>query len=532
MISAQQLEVRAGARLLMHDVSFRVGPGDKVGLVGRNGAGKTTLTKILAGEGLPASGTVHATGSVGYLPQDPRTGDPDVLARERILSARGLDDVVRRLRAAEQEMGSDKPSVRERAMRRYERADADLHAGGGYAAESEAAQIAHSLGIEDRVLAQPLRTLSGVQRRRVELARILFSGSETLLLDEPTNHLDADSIGWLREFLRNHKGGLVVISHDVGLLEACVNRVLHLVANRAVMDVYNMGWKAYLAQRETDEKRRKRERVNAETKAKTLTDQANKMRAKATKAQAAQSMLKRAEKLMEGIEGERKADRVARIKFPAPAPCGKTPLTASELSKSFGSLEVFTDVGLAIDKGSRVVILGLNGAGKTTLLRILAGVDKADTGEVLPGHGLKIGYYAQEHETLDTSRTVLENMHTAAPQLTDTEARSVLGSFLFSGDDAQKPARVLSGGGKTRLALAILVVSSANVLLLDEPTNNLDPASREEVLAAIRAYEGAIVLVTHDEGAVHALEPDRVLILPDGVEDLWTASYADLVSLA
>ncbi|MBF4767951.1 ABC-F family ATP-binding cassette domain-containing protein [Nocardioides agariphilus] len=532
MITAQHLEVRAGARLLMQDVTFRVAPGDKVGLVGRNGAGKTTLTKILAGEGQPASGSVTASGSVGYLPQDPRTGDPEVLARERILSARGLDDVVRRLRQSETEMGSDDPSVRERAMRRYERADAELHAGGGYAAESEAAQIAHSLGIEDRVLGQPLRTLSGGQRRRVELARILFSGAETLLLDEPTNHLDADSVVWLREFLKAHKGGLVVISHDTALLESTVNKVLHLDANRGEIDVYNMGWSAYLSQRETDERRRKRERLNAERKADALMDQANKMRAKATKAQAAQSMMRRAERLMAGVEGERRADRVARIKFPSPAPCGKTPLTASELSKSYGSLEVFTDVDLAIDKGSRVVVLGLNGAGKTTLLRILAGIDQADTGEVVPGHGLRLGYYAQEHETLDTSQTVLANLHSAAPQLTDTEARSVLGSFLFSGDDAEKPARVLSGGEKTRLALAILVVSSANVLLLDEPTNNLDPASREEVLAAIRTYTGAIVLVTHDEGAVHALEPDRVLILPDGVEDLWNPSYADLVSLA
>jgi ATPase subunit of ABC transporter with duplicated ATPase domains len=243
-------------------------------------------------------------------------------------------------------------------------------------------------------------------------------------------------------------------------------------------------------------------------------------------------MLKRAERLMEGIEAERATDRVAKIAFPKPASCGKTPLTAQELSKSYGSLEVFTDVDLAIDRGSRVVVLGLNGAGKTTLLRILGGLDKPDTGEVVPGHGLRLGYYAQEHETLDTSRTVLENLVSAAPKLTDTEARSVLGSFLFSGDDAMKPAGVLSGGEKTRLALATLVVSSANVLLLDEPTNNLDPASREEVLAAIRAYEGAIVLVTHDEGAVHALDPDRVLILPDGVEDLWTPDYADLVALA
>ncbi len=532
MITAHQLEVRAGARLLMEDVSFRVAPGDKVGLVGRNGAGKTTLTKILAGEALPAAGKVTAAGEVGYLPQDPRTGDPEVAALDRILSARGLDDVVRRMREAEREMASGDEDVRERGMKRYTRADNELHAGGGYAAEAEAQQIASSLGIEERILTQPLRTLSGGQRRRVELARILFSGAETLLLDEPTNHLDADSIAWLREFLRSHKGGLIVISHDVALLEACVTKVLHLDANRAEIDMYNMGWKSYLTQRETDEKRRKRERMNAENKAKTLTDQANKMRAKATKAQAAQSMLKRAEKLMAGLEGERRADRVAKIAFPKPAACGKTPLTASDLSKSYGSLEVFTDVDLAIDRGSRVVILGLNGAGKTTLLRILAGLDKPDTGEVHPGHGLKLGYYAQEHETLDTSRSVLENMRTAAPDLTDTEARSVLGSFLFSGDDATKQASVLSGGEKTRLALATLVVSSANVLLLDEPTNNLDPASREEVLNAIRSYQGAIVLVTHDEGAVHALEPDRVLILPDGVEDHWTPDYADLISLA
>ncbi len=532
MITVHDLEVRAGARLLMADVSFRVAAGDKVGLVGRNGAGKTTMTRILAGESQPAGGTVTRTGEVGYLPQDPRTSDPEVIALDRILSARGLDDALRRMRAAETEMSSTDADVQARGMRRYERADAELHAGGGYAAEAEARQIAASLNIEDRILAQPLGTLSGGQRRRVELARILFSGAETLLLDEPTNHLDADSIVWLREFLRTHKGGLIVISHDVALLDACVNKVLHLDANRAEVDVYNMGWSAYLEQREIDERRRKRERANAERKATTLMDQANKMRAKATKAQAAQSMLKRAERLMAGLEGERQSDRVARIAFPKPAPCGKTPLTAAELSKSYGSLEVFTDVDLAIDRGSRVVILGLNGAGKTTLLRILAGVDKPDTGEVVPGYGAKLGYYAQEHETLDVDRTVLENLRSNAPQLTDTEARSVLGSFLFSGDDAMKPAGVLSGGEKTRLALASLVVSSANVLLLDEPTNNLDPASREEVLAAIRDYEGAIILVTHDEGAVTALEPDRVLILPDGVEDLWSDEYADLVALA
>jgi ATPase subunit of ABC transporter with duplicated ATPase domains len=260
--------------------------------------------------------------------------------------------------------------------------------------------------------------------------------------------------------------------------------------------------------------------------------QADKMRAKATKAVAAQNMTRRAERLLSGLEATRANDKVAKLRFPDPAPCGRTPLTASGLSRSYGSLEVFTDVDLAIDRGSKVVVLGLNGAGKTTLLRMLAGIDPPDTGDVLPGHGLRLGYYAQEHETLDTDRTVLENMRTAAPDLGDTEVRKVLGSFLFSGDDADKPVRVLSGGEKTRLALATLVVSSANVLLLDEPTNNLDPASRDEVLGALRSYRGAVVLVTHDEGAVQALEPERVLLLPDGDEDLWNAEYAELVALA
>ena len=530
MITVSDLELRAGARALLQHVSFRVQPGDRIGLVGRNGAGKTTLTKTLAGETLPAGGTITRAGEIGYLPQDPRTGDLDVLARDRVLSARGLDEVLRGLEKMQVQL-AERPDD-EDLLRRYGNLEERFAALGGYSAESEAARICSSLGLPERALEQRIGTLSGGQRRRIELARILFSDATTLLLDEPTNHLDADSIVWLREFLRSHRGGLIVISHDVSLLESCVTKVLHLDANRAEVDVYNMGWSAYLTQRETDERRRKRERANAERKAGTLMDQASRMRAKATKAQAAQSMMRRAERLMEGVEAERQGDRVARIAFPKPASCGRTPLTASELSKSYGSLEVFTDVDLAVDRGSRVVVLGLNGAGKTTLLRILGGIDRPDTGSVNPGHGLKLGYYAQEHETLDTRRTVLENLRSAAPDLADTEARSVLGSFLFSGDDATKPAAVLSGGEKTRLALATLVVSSANVLLLDEPTNNLDPASREEVLAAIRAYEGAIVLVTHDEGAVTALDPDRVLILPDGVEDLWGEDYLDLVALA
>jgi ATPase subunit of ABC transporter with duplicated ATPase domains len=533
MITARELELRAGARLLLQEASFQIGPGDRIGLVGRNGAGKTTLAQVLAGAAQPAAGTVRRSGAVGYLPQDPRTGDLDVLAMDRVLSSRGLDELLAAMRKAEEQMAAADAGKRDAAVHRYGHLEERLTVMGGYAAQAEAASLAASLGLPGRVMGQPLHTLSGGQRRRVELARILFGGAETLLLDEPTNHLDADSVAWLRDHLRAFRGGLVVISHDVALLDVVVNKVFYLDAQRCLLDQYSLGWKAYLAQRETDQARRKRERATNERKAAALQAQAAKMGAKATKATAAKVMQRRADRLLSVLPAEAKADKVAKLRFPVPAPCGRTPLTATGLSRSYGSLEVFTGVDMAVDAGSRVVVLGLNGAGKTTLLRLLAGIDVPDAGAVRPGHGLRLGYYAQEHETLDVSRTVLENMRSAAPPaLTESELRRILGSFLFPGDDVDKPAGVLSGGEKTRLALAILVVSGANVLLLDEPTNNLDPASREEILAALRAYRGAIVLVTHDEGAVEALQPERVVLLPDGVEDAWSDDLTELVALA
>jgi ATPase subunit of ABC transporter with duplicated ATPase domains len=416
-------------------------------------------------------------------------------------------------------------------MDRYSRVSAEFDTAGGYAAAAEAESIATNLGLPEHLFTNTLDGLSGGQRRRIELARLLFSGSETLILDEPTNHLDADSIIWLREYLTKYSGGLVIISHDVNLIETVVNKVFYIDGNRNVIDVYNMGWKKYLQQREDDEHRRKKERANAEKKAAILAKQGEKMKAKASKAVAAQNMLKRSERLLSGLEAVRVSDKVAKLRFPTPAPCGKTPLMAEGLSKSYGSLEIFTDVSLAIDRSSRVVILGLNGAGKTTLLKILGGASESDTGEIQPGHGLKIGYYAQEHETLDFERSVLENMLSSGEKINEQQARQVLGSFLFVGDDVDKPVKVLSGGERTRLALATLVVGSANVLLLDEPTNNLDPASRDEILAALGEYQGAVVMVSHDEGAVRALKPERVLLLPDGDEDLWNDEYFDLIAL-
>ena len=496
--------------------------------------------RILAGEAQPYAGSVVSTGEIGYLPQDSREGDLDVLARDRVLSARGLDTLLADLEKQQVLMAEVVDDAeRDKAIRRYGNLEERFAALGGYAAESEAGRICASLGLAERVLTQSLRTLSGGQRRRVELARILFAASDsgagsamTLLLDEPTNHLDADSIGWLRDFLKAHTGGLVIISHNVELLADVVNRVWFLDAVRGEADIYNMGWQKYLDARSTDEQRRRRERANAEKKASALRTQAAKMGAKATKAVAAQNMLRRAERMISALDDERVADKVAKIRFPSPAPCGRTPLVIKGLTKNYGSLEVFTGVDLAIDRGSRVVVLGLNGAGKTTLLRLIAGAEPMDSGHIEPGHGLKIGYFAQEHDTLDPAATVWENIRHAAPDTGEQELRSLLGAFMFTGPQLDQAAATLSGGEKTRLALAGLVASTANVLLLDEPTNNLDPASREQVLDALRSYQGAVVLVTHDPGAAEALEPQRVVLLPDGTEDHWSEEYSSLIELA
>ena len=542
MIVTNDLEVRVGARTLLDAPGqhLRVQPGDRIGLVGRNGAGKTTTMRILAGETEPYGGSVTRSGEIGYLPQDSKEGDIEQTARDRVLSARGLDQIQRSMAKQQKLMEETDGEERDKAIAKFSRLEERYQALGGYEANAEAAQICDNLGLPERILDQQLKTLSGGQRRRVELAQILFASRQgsgksqtTLLLDEPTNHLDADSISWLRNFLSKHEGGLIMISHDVELLDAVCNKVWFLDAVRAEADVYNMGFSKYKDARALDEARRRRERANAEKKASALQKQAAKLGAKATKAAAAKQMMARAERMMGELDEVRVADKVASISFPEPAPCGKTPLFGKGLTKMYGSLEVFAGVDLAVDKGSRVVVLGTNGAGKTTLLKLLAGVERTDgEGGVVSGHGLKIGYFAQEHDTIDGDKSVWENTIEACPDAGQQDLRGLLGAFMFSGDKLEQPAGTLSGGEKTRLALATLVSSRANVLLLDEPTNNLDPQSREQVLDALKTYTGAVVLVTHDPGAVRALEPERVIIMPEGDEDMWSDEYMEIVELA
>ena len=530
-IEAQGLEIQIGARTLLHPTDFHVAKGDKIGLVGRNGAGKTTLTRVITGDMLPTSGKVRVSGKLGYLPQDTHAADQEQTALDRMMSARDIASIISRIRKAEKDMTNPDPDIMTKAMNRYDKAMQDFDKAGGYAAQSRG----HRHGRQPRPPPgrhaasprHPLRWPTPPHRTRPPS----FSPMPTPSFStSPPTTWTPTPFEWLRGFLKKYEGGFLVISHSTELLDEVVNKVWHLDAQTGQIDMYSLGWKAYLHQRVVDEERRRREREVAEKKADRLMKQGIRLHAKATKAVAAQNMMRRAERLLSETSDAQKQDKVADIRFPEPAPCGRTPIMAKDISKAYGSNIVFAGVNLAVDKGSRVVILGYNGAGKTTTLRLLAHIEDPDTGVVEYGHGCKIGYFAQEHDTLDLNATVLENLTHVAPDLNDTQARSILGSFLFSGDDAFKPARVLSGGEKTRLALATLVTSRANVLLLDEPTNNLDPASRDEILKAIAKYEGAIVLVTHDEGAVQALNPERVLLMPDGDEDLWNDSYLDLVA--
>ena len=497
LINLEQVSKTYGLKTLLDGVSLGVQSGDRIGIVGVNGGGKTTLLEVLTGIEPPDAGRVSHTSDLRMAVVTQRFELPDELTIAQVI-------------------------IEPLELETYE-----------WASNAKVRDVLGGLGIVDLGLETPVGSLSGGERRRVNLAAALVQDLDLVVLDEPTNHLDADSIVWLRQFLSKHEGGLVMISHDVELLEAVCNKVWFLDAVRGEADVYNMGYKKYLDARATDEARRRRERANAEKKASALQKQAAKLGAKATKASAAKQMLNRAERMMNDLDEVRVADKVANIKFPEPAPCGKTPMNAKGLTKMYGSLEVFAGVDLAIDKGSRVVVLGYNGAGKTTLLKLLAGEERTDgEGGIVSGHGLRIGYFAQEHDSIHPDKSVWENTIEACPNADQQELRGLLGAFMFSGDKLQQPAGTLSGGEKTRLSLATLVSSRANVLLLDEPTNNLDPISREQVLDALNTYTGAVVLVTHDPGAVKALDPERVIIMPDGDEDLWSDEYMEIVELA
>jgi ATPase subunit of ABC transporter with duplicated ATPase domains len=360
---------------------------------------------------------------------------------------------------------------------------------------------------------------------------VLLSQATTLLLDEPTNHLDADAKRWLAGFLADFSGGILLVSHDLPLLDNDVTGVLVLDPLTAGVETYKGTWTQYLEASEVRARSEAKHRKVLERDIKRLSAFVEKYRhSNEDMARRAMVTERRVEKMKERLTPQRRSGRKVAVRFPDPPPSGRFPLDAVDLSRSYGGPPVFKHVSFDLQRGERLLVLGLNGAGKTSLLRILAGVDAPDEGEVRLGHGAELGYYAQEHEGLDPEATAMESLREVA-KAPDDLLRGVLGHFLLGGDQAHQPTRTLSGGEKTKLALARLVLGRHNVLLLDEPTNNLDVQAVEAVRSALETYKGSVILVSHDTPFVQTFEPDRVLLMPDGALDVWSEDYLDLVAL-
>jgi ATPase subunit of ABC transporter with duplicated ATPase domains len=529
MLSVRDLSIEVSGRQLLSSATFNVDSGEKVGLVGRNGMGKTTLLRAIAGEPVLRRGDVRVTGELGYLPQQPRLVDTrnEQTGLIYVLSGRGLDAAAEQLEKLRLTVEED-PS--ERNVRRFSRAEDNFRARDGYRGESTVRRICAGLGLPADRLDLALEQLSGGERRRLEIGRILFSEGDNLLLDEPTNHLDVDAKQWLMEFLRSYRGALLVVSHDLQLLDQSITRVLHL--DDGVLRSYKGTYTQYLDARAQDQDRLRRIAAREKAEILRLSALADRMRhSSAKRARAAKSIDKRVERLKEATVTPIARRRAQRYRLPPPPHSGRLTLQATDLGKAYGSKQVWSDLNFALDRSERLLVLGLNGAGKTTLLRILAGQEESDEGSVTLGHGVSIGYYAQEHEGIVPGSSVLAHVRggTAA---TETEQRSLLGMFRLTGDIAAQDAGTLSGGEKTKLALAQLVNGRHNALLLDEPTNNLDPPSRVAISDALRGWPGSMILVSHDVDFVRQLQPDRILFLPDGELDYWRDDLLELVPLA
>jgi ATPase subunit of ABC transporter with duplicated ATPase domains len=426
------------------------------------------------------------------------------------------------LREAQEQMdkaaASEMPGALERAIHRYAELHERFQLAGGYGLERAAESIARGLDLDEDALLQDVGSLSGGQRRRLELARLLLRGGDLLILDEPTNHLDATAKAFVMNFLRTSPSAVLVVSHDIELMSESIDRVFALEHGR--LEVYRGTYREFLAKRSEREEARRRDAANAQKEIARLRRTADKFRqGNATAARRRHALEQRITRI-----ADQQATRLPpvrrrplKVRFPDPARAGDVVLEASDLRKSFGDERVLDGIDFTVSRGEVFLVVGVNGAGKTTLLRCLAGIYEPDGGSVRLGANVTLGFYAQEHEDLLPGQTVLDAMRAASTAEQSTaQLRAVLGHFGLTGDVADQEATTLSGGEKTKLSLARLVSGRANVLLLDEPTNNLDPSSREAVLAALQHYKGTTVLVSHDIDFVTQLAPKHAIVLPSG----------------
>ncbi|MBI4957123.1 MAG: ABC-F family ATP-binding cassette domain-containing protein [Myxococcales bacterium] len=518
MLSFQNLGKSFGARVLFEDVSLKLSPGCRYGLVGANGSGKTTLLGIIAGTEPATHGsvTMPRTTRMGVLRQDRFLRDEDPILE---VAAAG-DEVVWRALVEERALfasGADPARVGE--------LEELVRAHDGYTLEARASSILEGLGIPVRVHRQPLGTLSGGFKLRVLLAQVLIGGPDVVLLDEPTNHLDILSIRWLEKFLAGYRGCAIVVSHDQRFLDNVATHVLDV--DYGTICLYTGNYSAFAAEKEAIRARKEAEIAKAEAEIAHKRAFVERFRYKATKAAQAQSRLKQIER----VEVEELADtsrRAPRFLFEPERPSGREVLTAEGLEKSYGNVRVLGGVSLAVRRGERLGIIGANGLGKSTLLRILVGRLAADAGRVGWGHEVRIGYFAQDHHEIlgDPDKIALEVLWAVRPHEGNAFVRGHLGRVLFSGDDVNKPVRALSGGEAARLVFGCLAADRPNVLVLDEPTNHLDIEAIHALVAALVAFPGTVIFVSHDRWFVSQLATRILELTPQGHRD-FPGTYAE-----
>ena len=530
MVTVGNLSIYFGSRTLFSKIGFFIGPRDRIGLVGKNGAGKSTMLKTLAGIQKPNEGSISfARGtSVGYLPQEMHHNEDAAVYEE----AKSAFSEVQELKALIEKLGND-IAVHEdytsddysNKLDQLEAASHRLDLIGSANVEEKIEKVLKGLGFTSPDLKRPMKEFSGGWKMRVELGKILLQNPDLLLLDEPTNHLDIESIEWLETFLVDYPGAIVLISHDRTFLDNVTTRTIE-ISKSTVYD-YKFSYSKYIVQRQDEIERQEREAKNQQKYIEDTQKLIDKFRAKKDKAAFAQTLIRKLEKL-DKIEVDEFDGTKVRIQFPPAPHAGKVIMRGEQLGKAYGNLRLFNGVEMEIVRGEKIALLGKNGVGKSTMIRMIMGSEEHD-GQMVKGHGVSVGYYAQNQaDILDGDKTVFQTIDDEAVGDIRKSIRSLLGAFLFSGDDIDKKVKVLSGGEKARLAMCKLLLQPYNFLVLDEPTNHLDLASKEVLKQALLKYDGTMLVVSHDRDFLDGLTKIVYEIMPDRLK-VWEGNVLDFL---
>ncbi len=528
MLSVSNISKSYNARYLFKGVTFNVGMGDRIAVIGQNGTGKTTLFEIIAGTITPDSGSVAVRKgtTIGYLRQDINHSSSRQLLEEVIQSSPNIKKLEHKVQMLQEDLAEEKDEENIAAlMRELGNVQHQYEASGGYNAEHEAELILMGLGFTVKDFTRKLSEFSGGWLTRVELAKLLFLNPDLLILDEPTNHLDLETTRWFENYLKNYYGAIIVTSHDRAFLNNVAKKIIAIELGEIIF--YHGNYDQYITAREKDIETKiataKRQEKNIQKEERFI----ERFRYKATKASQAQSRIKKLEKI-ERVVVPRQTKKIS-FSFPEPPHSGHVVITLKDISKSYDSKPVYRNLNLELVKGDRVALVGPNGAGKTTLLKMLAGVLPFEKGERILGHGVTTSYFAQYYiELLNPKNTVLDELRTVAGDETEQRLRGMLGAFLFSGDDVLKEVSVLSGGEKTRLAIAKMLTRPANFILMDEPTNHLDIPSREILTDALDAYTGTICFITHDRTLIREIA-NKIIEIRDGDAKIFNGNYDEFM---